>query len=75
MESEKDKDDLIRLTQQVEELQRKLLEKDDILKSLEISKDQMTLVHEKLEDLKHQVEEKDSLVKSTQSQLSDTKVC
>lgn len=74
VESENDKADLIRLTQQVEELQRRLLEKDDILKSIEISKDQMTLVHEKLEDLKHQVEEKDSLVKSTQSQLSDAKI-
>lgn len=73
--SEKDKEELIALREQVEDLQRKLAEKDELLKSAEISKSQMSAVHDKLDELKQQVAEKDSLIKSTQLQLSDAKVC
>ncbi|PSS08017.1 Spindle assembly abnormal protein [Actinidia chinensis var. chinensis] len=72
--TEKDREELIALREQVEELQRKLLEKDELLKSAEISKTQMNLVHAKLEELKLQAAEKDSLIKSTHLQLSDAKI-
>ena len=72
--TEKDREELIALREQVEELQRKLLEKDELLKSAEISKTQMNSVHAKLEELKLQAAEKDSLIKSTHLQLSDAKV-
>lgn len=73
--SDKDNEELLTLREQVEDLQRKLVEKDELLKSAEISKSQMSAVHAQLEELKQQVAEKDSLIKSTQMQLSDAKVC
>ncbi|KAK9278122.1 hypothetical protein L1049_027680 [Liquidambar formosana] len=72
--AEKDKEELIALREQVEDLQRKLLEKDELLKSAEVTKNQITAVHAKLDELKHQAAEKDSLIKSTQLQLSDAKI-
>lgn len=74
LQSDKDGEELIALREQVEDLQRKLLEKDELLKSAEISKTQFSSIHAKLEELKLQAAEKDSLIKSTQQQLSDTKV-
>ncbi|KAF7135232.1 hypothetical protein RHSIM_Rhsim08G0142100 [Rhododendron simsii] len=71
LQSDKDGEELIALREQVEDLQRKLLEKDELLKSAEISKTQFSSIHAKLEE---QAAEKDSLIKSTQQQLSDTKV-
>ncbi|XP_002514605.2 protein MICROTUBULE BINDING PROTEIN 2C [Ricinus communis] len=72
--SEKDIEELVTLREQVEDLQRKLAEKDELLKSAEISKNQMNDVHGKLDELKHQAAEKDSLIKSIQLQLSDAKI-
>lgn len=72
--TEKDLEELVTLREQVEDLQRKLLEKDELLKSAEISKNQINVVHTELDELKHQATEKDSLIKSTQLQLYDTKV-
>ncbi|XP_052179824.1 protein MICROTUBULE BINDING PROTEIN 2C isoform X2 [Diospyros lotus] len=67
-------EELITLREQVEDLQRRLLEKDEILKSAEISKTQVSSTHAKLEEMKLQTAEKDSLLKSTQLQLSDAKI-
>lgn len=72
--SDKDREEIEVLRTQVEDLQMKLSEKDELLKSAEISKNQMNSIHAKLDELKHQAMEKDSLIKSTQQQLSDTKV-
>ncbi|KAF5730217.1 hypothetical protein HS088_TW20G00589 [Tripterygium wilfordii] len=72
--SEKDQEELVASREQVEELQRKLLEKDGLLKSAEISKNQMNDVHKRVDELKHLAAEKDSLIKSTQVQLSDAKI-
>ncbi|KAF6140048.1 hypothetical protein GIB67_001789 [Kingdonia uniflora] len=71
---EKDKEELTMLQEQVENLEKKLLEKEELLKSAEASMNQMTTVHSKLDELKRQVEEKDSLIKSAQMQLSDAKI-
>lgn len=72
--SEKEIEELVALREQVEDLQRKMFEKDELLKSLESSKSQVNAVHLKLDELKHLAAEKDSLIKSTQLQLSDAKV-
>ncbi|OAY31160.1 protein MICROTUBULE BINDING PROTEIN 2C isoform X2 [Manihot esculenta] len=72
--TEKDIKELVALREQVEDLQRKLLEKDGLLKSAEISKNQMNVVHSELDELKQQAAEKDSIIKSTQLQLSDAKI-
>ncbi|KAK7265890.1 hypothetical protein RJT34_33515 [Clitoria ternatea] len=72
--SEKDREDLAILKEQVEELQRKLLEKDELLKSAENSRDQMNAFNAKLDEMKHQASEKDTLLKYTQQQLSDAKI-
>lgn len=72
--TDKDREELDSLRGQVEDLQRKLSEKDELLKSAEATKNQMTAVHSRLDELNHQATEKDSLIKSTQLQLSDAKV-
>ncbi|KZV21708.1 hypothetical protein F511_02866 [Dorcoceras hygrometricum] len=72
--SEKDREDLIALRDQVDDLKRKLAEKDELLKSAEISQSEMASLSLKFDELKNEVTEKDSLIKSTQSQLSDAKI-
>lgn len=56
------------------DLQRKLSEKDELLKSAEISEGKLKSEIAKLDELKQQVSEKDFVAKSTQQQLSDAKV-
>ena len=74
MLKEKDKEELVLLKMQVEELQRKLFVKDELLESAEKSRNQLNALNAKLDQLKHQASEKDSLLKSTQQQLFDVKV-
>ncbi|PON82992.1 movement protein binding protein 2C [Trema orientale] len=69
-----DREELDLLRGQVEDLQRKLLEKDESLRSADVLKNQMSAIHAELDNLKLQTSEKDSLVKSTQRQLSDAKI-
>ncbi|KAL3529390.1 hypothetical protein ACH5RR_008712 [Cinchona calisaya] len=69
--TEKDTEELMALREQVVDLQRKLLEKDELLKSAEISK---TEIQARLNELKSKAAEKDSLLSSTQIQLSDIKI-
>ncbi|MCL7039375.1 hypothetical protein MKW94_028733 [Papaver nudicaule] len=70
----KGREDLITLREQVESLQKKLLEKETLLKSSETSLDQMNSMNVTLEELRRQAAEKDSLIKSAQLQLSDAKI-
>ncbi|XWS37241.1 hypothetical protein CRYUN_Cryun19dG0026500 [Craigia yunnanensis] len=72
--AEKENEELVALREQLEDLRRKLLEKDELLKSAEISKNQINDVHGELDKLKRHAAEKDSLVKSLQLQLSDAKI-
>ncbi|XWS60399.1 hypothetical protein CRYUN_Cryun07bG0033300 [Craigia yunnanensis] len=72
--AEKKNEELVALREQLEDLQRKLMEKDELLKSAEISKNQINDVHAELDKLKLHAAEKDSLVKSIQMQLSDAKI-
>ncbi|KAF4351530.1 hypothetical protein F8388_020736 [Cannabis sativa] len=69
-----DREELDLLKGQVEDLQRKLLEKDESLKSADDLKNQMSAIHAELDNLKLQISEKDSFIKSTQRQLSDAKI-
>ncbi|KAH1089089.1 hypothetical protein J1N35_016346 [Gossypium stocksii] len=72
--AEKENEELIALRGQVEDLQKKLLEKEDLLKSAEISKNHINDVQAELEQLNRHAAEKDSLIKSIQLQLSDAKI-
>ncbi|PPD79819.1 hypothetical protein GOBAR_DD23252 [Gossypium barbadense] len=74
-QDEKENEELISLREQVEDLQKKLLEKDELLKSAELSKNQINDVRAELGKLKQDAAEKDSLIKSIQLQLSDAKQC
>lgn len=70
-----EKDELTRLREQVNDLQTKLSEKEEVLKSVEISKrNQVNEIQVKLDESKRLVAEKETLIKSMQLQLSDTKV-
>ncbi|XP_062116836.1 protein MICROTUBULE BINDING PROTEIN 2C [Humulus lupulus] len=69
-----DREELELLKGQVEDLQRKLLEKDESLKSADDLKNQMSAIYAQLDNLKLQTSEKDSFIKSTQQQLSDAKI-
>ncbi|KAK4362322.1 hypothetical protein RND71_017563 [Anisodus tanguticus] len=72
--SEKDREELMALGEQVEDLQKKLSEKDELLKEVEISKNEMASIYGKLDEMKKEYAEKDLLLKSTQAQLSYAKV-
>lgn len=71
--SEKDREELMALRDQVEDLKRQLSEKDELLKSAELSKNEMASIQTKFDEIKSEAAEKDSLIKSTQLQLSDAK--
>ncbi|KAL4566451.1 hypothetical protein LXL04_030566 [Taraxacum kok-saghyz] len=70
----KEREELTELRQKVEDLQKQLLEKDEILKLSETSKTEINSVHITLDQMKKQVAEKDLLLRSTQAQLADVKV-
>ncbi|KAL4282655.1 hypothetical protein GQ457_16G031410 [Hibiscus cannabinus] len=72
--AEKENEELIVLREQVEDLQKRLLEKEELLKSAEISKNQINDVQAELDQLNRRAAEKDSLIKSIQLQLSDAKI-
>lgn len=72
--AEKEQEELDALKVQLEDLQRKLSEKDELLKSSEISKNQANAVQAKLDELKKQTAQKDSVIKASQLQLSDAKI-
>lgn len=69
-----EKEEMSRLREQVNDLQTKLSEKEEVLKSMEMSKNQVNEIQEKLEATNRLVAEKDMLIKSMQLQLSDTKI-
>ncbi|GMH21901.1 hypothetical protein Nepgr_023744 [Nepenthes gracilis] len=74
MVAEKDREELLALREQVEHLQQKLSEREELLKEVDNSKNRMSSMQEKVDEMKRYVAEKDILVKSTQQQLSDTKI-
>ncbi|KAG6472627.1 hypothetical protein ZIOFF_070101 [Zingiber officinale] len=61
------------LREQINDLQRKILEKDEALKSAESEINQMKAAYISIDELRIQIAEKDSMVKSINSQLSNAK--
>ncbi|MED6130570.1 hypothetical protein PIB30_002164 [Stylosanthes scabra] len=74
MIKKKEKGEVTLLRKQVEELQRKLLVKDELLESAEKSRNKLKALNPKLDELKNMVSERDSLLRSTQEQLFDVKM-
>ncbi|XP_039141914.1 protein MICROTUBULE BINDING PROTEIN 2C-like, partial [Dioscorea cayenensis subsp. rotundata] len=70
----KKREDVTMLWEQLDDLERKILEKDQALKSAEDSLNQMKVANMQLEELKRQITEKDSLIKSSSSQLSNAQI-
>ncbi|XP_024976730.1 protein MICROTUBULE BINDING PROTEIN 2C [Cynara cardunculus var. scolymus] len=70
----KEREELAELREKVVDLERQLLEKDEILKSTEASKDKINSVNSMLDEVKKQALEKDVLLRSTQAQLADVKI-
>lgn len=66
--------ELMLLQDQVAQLQKKLLEKEEALKSAESLANQVNETYASVNDLKRQVSEKDVLIKSTTAQLYNAKV-
>ncbi|KAI3717724.1 hypothetical protein L1987_69508 [Smallanthus sonchifolius] len=70
----KDREELCELQKKVEDLQKQLLEKDEILKSAEASKSVSDCVHGVLDQVTKQALEKDALLRSAEAQLADVKI-
>jgi DNA repair exonuclease SbcCD ATPase subunit len=70
----KEREELALLQGQVDELEKKLVEKEESLELAQNSIDQMITVNEALEDVKHQLEEKELMVMSASSELNEAKV-
>ncbi|RRT49413.1 hypothetical protein B296_00052437, partial [Ensete ventricosum] len=70
----KDREELSILREQVNDLQRKIFEKDEALKSAETEINQMKAACVSIDELKFQIAEKDSLAKSINSQLNNAKI-
>ncbi|KAI3978108.1 hypothetical protein MKX01_032485 [Papaver californicum] len=70
----RDREEFIRLQEQVEKLQRKLSEKDELLKSVQVSMKQMAVLNADVYKMKKQVTGKDLLIESAHLKLSGTQV-
>ncbi|XP_020691695.1 protein MICROTUBULE BINDING PROTEIN 2C isoform X1 [Dendrobium catenatum] len=69
-----DLNELLFLRDQVAELQKKLIEKEEALKSAENLTNQVNETYASVGDLRRQVVEKDALIKSTNAQLYNAKI-
>lgn len=74
MAAKQDTQELRVLREELEDLWRKLVEKDELLKSAEASKNQKSSLQSQVDELKHCVAKKDSVIKTTQQQLNDAKI-
>uniref|UniRef100_A0A0D9WPA6 Uncharacterized protein n=1 Tax=Leersia perrieri TaxID=77586 RepID=A0A0D9WPA6_9ORYZ len=70
----KDKDEIVLLREQIEELQKMLLEKEEALKSAESSVSEMNTLYSTVDELRRQVAEKEAMIKSINSQLHNAKI-
>lgn len=72
--AERDTQELRVLREELEDLRRKLVEKDELLKSAEAPKNQKRSLQSQVDDLKLCAAKKDSVIKTTQQQLNDAKI-
>ncbi|KAL5224064.1 hypothetical protein ABZP36_010703 [Zizania latifolia] len=70
----RDKDEFFLLHEQIDELQKKLLEKEEALMSVESSVSEMNALYSTVDELRRQVSEKEVLIKSTNSQLHNAQI-
>lgn len=74
IDEEKEKEEINALKNQLEELRQKLMEKDELVSSAEISKNQLTSAQEELKAMQYHVRDKDSMLKGFEKQLADAKI-
>jgi chromosome segregation ATPase len=70
----KPKDEMTILREQIDEMQKKLLEKEEALRSAENLVNEMNEAYSTIDELRRQVAEKEALIRSTNSHLQDAKV-
>jgi hypothetical protein len=70
----KPKDEVAVLREQIDDLQKKLLEKEEALRSAESSVTEMNAAYATIDELRRLVADKEALIRSTNSQLHDAKV-
>ncbi|GJN29005.1 hypothetical protein PR202_gb17190 [Eleusine coracana subsp. coracana] len=70
----KPKDEMAVLREQIDELQKKLLEKEEGLRSAESLVSEMNEAYSTIDVLRRQVADKESLIRSINSQLQDAKI-
>ncbi|TVU11637.1 hypothetical protein EJB05_45234 [Eragrostis curvula] len=70
----KPKDELAVLREQIDELQKKLVEKEEALRSAESLVGEMNAAYLTVDELRRQVAEKEALIRSTNSHLQDAKI-
>ncbi|KAK3132201.1 hypothetical protein QOZ80_6AG0517390 [Eleusine coracana subsp. coracana] len=70
----KPKDEMAVLHEQIDELQKKLLEKEEGLRSAESLVSEMNEAYSTIDVLRRQVADKESLIRSINSQLQDAKI-
>jgi len=70
----KPKDEVAMLREQIEDLQKKLLEKEEALRCAQSSVNEMNAAYATIDELRRQVAEKEALIRSTNSQLHDAKI-
>ena len=70
----KPKDEVAMLREQIDDLQKNLLEKEEALRSVESSVAKMNAAYATIDELRRLVADKEALIRSTNSQLHDAKV-
>lgn len=70
----KPKDEVAVLREQIDDLQKKLLEKEEALRSAESSVTEMNAAYATIDELRRLVADKEALIRSINSQLHDAKV-
>ncbi|XP_042447407.1 protein MICROTUBULE BINDING PROTEIN 2C-like [Zingiber officinale] len=71
---QKDQEELNILKEQINDLQRKILEKDEALESADSEINQLRVTYISIDELRAQIAEKDSMVKSNNSLLNNAKI-
>ncbi|CAD6336909.1 unnamed protein product [Miscanthus lutarioriparius] len=70
----KPKDEVAMLREQIDDLQKNLLEKEEALRSVESSVAKMNVAYATIDELRRLVADKEALIRSTNSQLHDAKI-
>lgn len=67
-------EEIVKLREQIDNLQQIILEKDEALRIAQNTVDEMSSIYATLNELRHRIGEKEALIQSTSSQLNNTKV-